>query len=130
MNEKKLYLVRAVYEEVVVAPSETTACLTLYQALQGDHPPDACEETATPITRLDQLPEGWSGNSIPYGEDAERKVIDWLTTTKRLSVRGDPKQVATFLASMRGVAERMRVEIVDVPDAAPETTEAEAPCES
>ena len=57
----------------------------------------------------------------------EKQLIDWLTTTQRLSVRGDPKQVATFLASMCGVAERMRVEIVD---ATPETTETEAPCES
>lgn len=116
MSEKKLYRVRFVYDDVAVGSDGRTARTAFYRALQGEHPPDTCEEMVTPITHLDQLPYGWSGESLPYGDTTERKIVDWLVATKGVVVRGEPTQVETFLASMRGVAARMGVEILDAPD--------------
>lgn len=127
MITKSLYRVKFTYDVVVVAEDALRARDTFRQELnEGSTPIDTADEQAELIKTLDDTPDDWSPDAIPYGGSDERSIREWLRRDKPLIVRGDPARIETLLASMRDVAARMGVEILDapdVPDAAPMATD-------
>lgn len=119
MNEKKPYRVRLVYDGVAVGVDSTYAQRAFERAIRstapGEGSPDPVDSRVAQLTSLAELPEGWSGESLPFGHASERKIVDWLYATERLALRGEPEKLATFIESMRGFAQRTGVELIAVP---------------
>lgn len=84
-----LYKVTVTFEAVVAAES-ADAAVSMFDSGMGeiDDPPDTIE--ADKIESLEELPHGWDGNCIPWGE---RDPINPNTTIRQiLEQSSNPKE--------------------------------------
>ena len=73
-----IYRVRVEYETVVLADDEHRAELTAIEASADDALGAGWPSVVRVVSGTADLPEGWDGNCIPWGEKSERSIEDIL----------------------------------------------------